>query len=399
MRAVFALCLALSLCTEAFGFSVLTHEAIVDALWNDSMAPLVLERYPTLTAAELKDAHAYAYGGSIIQDVGYYPFGSKLFSDLTHYVRSGDFVELMLRNAQDANEYAFALGALSHYVADTIGHPEATNRVVPELYPKLRRRFGAVMTYEENPAAHLETEFGFDVLQVAKGRYASEDYHEFVGFKVAKRVLEQAFADTYGIELKDVFASVDLALGTYRRGVSTVIPEMTKVAWKQRQQQIETSWPGITRQRFLYNLSRSSYEREWDREYEQPGPFARFLALLFRLIPRVGPFKPLDYRMPDAQSEHLFMKSFNDILAKLRSDVAQLQRGSFEVKDVNLDTGTVTKPGEYRLADHGWSSLLEKLADKEKAIPQDLRDQIVAFYRGTQPESVKARLVLASLSH
>ena len=146
-------------------------------------------------------------------------------------------------------------------------------------------------------------------------------------------------------------------------------------------------------------MSRSSYEREWDREYEQPGPFARFLALLFRLIPRVGPFKPLDYRMPDAQSEHLFMKSFNDILAKLRSDVAQLQRGSFEVKDVNLDTGTVTKPGEYRLADHGWSSLLEKLADKEKAIPQDLRDQIVAFYRGTQPESVKARLVLASLSH
>jgi hypothetical protein len=216
---------------------------------------------------------------------------------------------------------------------------------------------------------------------------------------VAKRVLEQGFTETYGIETKEVFASVDLALGTYRRGVSAVIPEMTKVAWKQRQHQIQTSWPGITRQKFLYNLSRSSYEKEWDGHYEKPGPFAHFLAFVFRLIPKVGPFKSLNYHMPDAQGEQLFMKSFNDILARLRSEAPELRRGHLKLEDVNLDVGVVTGPGQYELADRTWQSLLEKLADNDKPIPQDLRDQIVAYYRGTQPESAKARVVLAALSH
>ena len=59
-----------------------------------------------------------------------------------HYVRSGDFVEALVREARDVNEYAFALGALAHYTSDTVGHPIAVNRAVPIMYPKLLAMHG-----------------------------------------------------------------------------------------------------------------------------------------------------------------------------------------------------------------------------------------------------------------
>src|ERR1044071_8610426 len=181
----------------SFGYSVLTHEAIIDASWKDSIRPLLIKRFPRATEEQLREAHAYAYGGSIIQDMGYYPFGSKFFTDLVHYVRSGDFIEALLDEAQDINEYAFALGALAHYSADNSGHVIAVNRAVPILYPKLRARYGDRITYVEDPTAHLKTEFGFDVVQVARGRYASQAYHDFIGFEVSKSVLQRAFKRTY----------------------------------------------------------------------------------------------------------------------------------------------------------------------------------------------------------
>ena len=202
------------------GYSVLTHEAIIDSSWPNEIKPLLLKRFPGATDDQLRDAHAYAYGGAIIQDMGYYPFGSKFFSDLVHYTRSGDFVTALLRDSQDINEYAFALGALAHYAADNEGHPIAINRAVPMLYPKLHAKYGAEVTYEDNPGAHLKTEFGFDVVQVARGKYASETYHDFIGFKVSKPLLERAFEDTYCLKMEKVFRDVDLALGTYRYSVS-----------------------------------------------------------------------------------------------------------------------------------------------------------------------------------
>jgi hypothetical protein len=104
----------LSLAQTFIGYSVLTHEAIVDLLWADHIKKLLLKRFPDATDDQLREAHAYAYGGSVIQDMGYYPFGNKEFSNLVHYVRSGDFVIALLHDAGDINEYAFALGALSH---------------------------------------------------------------------------------------------------------------------------------------------------------------------------------------------------------------------------------------------------------------------------------------------
>ena len=253
-------------------YSVLTHESIIDSVWDESLAKLLRQKFPNATAEDLKKARAFAYGGSIIQDMGYYPFGSRFFTDLVHYVRSGDFVEAMLRDANDINEYAFALGALAHYSADNTGHPVAINRAVPVLYPKLGRKFGSEVTFADDPASHLKTEFGFDVLQIATGRYLSDAYHDFIGFEVSKPALDRAFQDTYGLELKDVFTTLDLAIGSYRRSVSSVIPAMTKVAWQIKKDEIEKTNPGITREKFLYTLSRSAYEKEWGRDYRRPAP-------------------------------------------------------------------------------------------------------------------------------
>lgn len=377
--------LAMLAVSEAAGFSVLAHEAIVDVLWEQSMTPLIRRRFPNVTPEELRTAHAHAYGGAIIQDLGYYPLGSHLFSDLTHYVRSGDFVSALLKRAQTPQEYAFALGALTHYATDNHGHPGATNLVVPQLYPKLKAKFGSPIPYEKNPAAHLKVEFGFDVLQVAKARYAPDRYRSLIGFAVATRLLDQAFQETYALQLRDVFASVDLAIGTYRWTISGIFPRITKVAWAERRKEIEASQPGITRERFLYQLSRAAYEREWGREYRRPGFFARLLAAVLRIVPRIGPFSALSYRMPNSDAELLFMKTFNATI----EDCRRLMPGGATLEDMNLDIGEPVRRGEYRMADNAYVRLLEKLGDRPVA--RDLREDITAYFGNAEPNSRRAR--------
>jgi len=271
------------------GYSVLTHEAIIDASWKDSIEPLLLKRFPDATQEELLQAHAYAYGGAIIQDLGYYPFGSKFFSDLTHYVRSGDFVLALIEQSTNLNEYAFALGAVAHYAADSAGHRLGTNLAVGIMYHGLAKKYGPVVTYEEKPSAHMKVEYGFDVDQVAKGHYAPKAYHDFIGFEVSKPVLERAFARAYSLDLSSVFFRVDLAISSYRHAVSAVIPRMTKVAWHLKKDEIRHSDPSETKTKFIYNVSDSAYRREWGNVYERPGFADRLKAFFFRLVPKVGP--------------------------------------------------------------------------------------------------------------
>jgi hypothetical protein len=381
LRFVAIITLLCSVTNVSLGYSVLAHEAIVDSLWKDSIQPILVKRYPGATAEQLREAHAYAYGGAIIQDMGYYPLGSKLFTDLVHYVRSGDFIEALLAESRDINEYAFALGALAHYAADNNGHAIAVNRAVPVLYPKLRIRYGDTVTYVEDPTAHIKTEFGFDVVQVARGRYPSESYHDFIGFKTSKPVLERAFKRTYGIELKDIFTNLDLALGTYRRAVSTVIPEMTQVAWETKKDDIEKTTPGVTREKFIYRVSRSEYEKEWGKEYDKPGPFDKTLALFLRIVPKVGPFAPLSFKAPTPEAEGWFIESFNATLKAYRTSLAQASNGTLNLQNKDFDTGEPTRAGEYKLADETYAKLLEKLAAKEfEGVTPELRQNILAFY-------------------
>jgi hypothetical protein len=361
-------------------YSVLTHEAIVDAMWDNSIRAVLLARFPNATGEELMQAHAYAYGGSIIQDLGYYPFGSSFYSDLTHYVRSGDFVVSMIRSSQDLNEYAFSLGALAHYAADNMGHSMATNMSVPLLYPKLRLKFGNRITYADDPFSHSKTEFGFDVFQAAKSRYASDGYKAFIGFQVAKPVLERAFLETYGMPIEKVFLNFDLAVGSYRRAVGTILPAMTRIAWQINRQEIRKDAPGITRKKFLYNLSRSSYEKNWGSTYSKPTRRSQFLAVVFRIVPKVGPFKPLAYKPLTPEIEKLYMVSFNATIERYRVLLSGLKADGLELPNQNIDVGEVTAAGKYRLADEAYAKLLHKLNGHYTEMPPDLRADILAYY-------------------
>jgi hypothetical protein len=351
--------------SRAAAYAVLAHEAIVDSAWDSSIRPLLLKRFPGATPEQLKEAHGYAYGGAIIQDMGYYPHGSFFFSDLTHYVRSGDFVLALIRDSKDLDGYAFALGALAHYAADNEGHPLGTNRAVPLLYPKLKKKYGDSVTYEEDKLAHVKTEFGFDVLQVAQGRYAPDNYHDFIGFGVSTPLLEQAFQETYGLDLKSVFSNENKALESYRYDVSKLLPRATRIAWTLKKDEIMRDQPSMTRKKFLYNLSRASYQKNWGKEYQKPSFEDRLLAFLYRILPKIGPLKVLELRTPTPEAERLFEASFNATLDRYKQLLAQAGTGLPDLPNENFDTGGSTGPGQYRLDDEAQAKLLDELAKQK----------------------------------
>jgi len=367
---------------RADAYSVLAHEANVDALWDSTIVPMLLARFPRASHEEVLEARSYAYGGCVIQDLGYYPFGSHFFSNLLHYVRTGDFVDALIRDAQDIDEYAFALGALGHYAADNDGHPMAVNLAVPLMYPRMRARFGNRVTYAQSPRSHVLVEFSFDVVQVAAAAYAPEAYHSFIGFRVAKPLLERAFSETYGIEMKDVFFNEDLAIATYRHAVGTTIPEMTKVAWNKKRDDIRKVVPGAQKKTFVFNLRRKQYEKEFGADYGKPHGFARVLAFLYRLIPKIGPFRAFAFSVPTPEAERLFLESFTSTRERFRQSLDALRAGHLQLPNTDFDTGRATALGEYSLADDTYDELLGKLADRAFVdVSEALRANLLAYYR------------------
>jgi hypothetical protein len=379
-RALAVLLVLLIGCGSSQAYSVLTHEEIIDLLWNDHLRPMILQRYPGLTKDQMREAHAYAYGGAVIQDMGYYPFGNKEFSDLVHYVRSGDFVMELIKESQTADEYAFALGALSHYSSDITGHP-AVNQSVAIAYPKLRAKFGPIVLYAQDETAHIRTEFGFDMAQVAKQRYAPEQYHDFIGFEVSKELLERVFPVVYGIQLKDVLPHEDLAIGSFRYSVSTLIPHMTKVALRTHKKEIMREVPNFQKQKFLYRLSRADYEKQWGKNYQRPGFGVRFLALLLKLIPKVGPLKALDFKVPTPKTEDLYFTSINQTVDNYGLLLNETRARKVKLDNDDLDSGKPTIAGEYTLADDTYAKLLSHLADKKFDVTTvALQKNVLAFY-------------------
>jgi hypothetical protein len=379
----------LSFPPPALAYSVLTHEAIIDTLWIDTIQPVLTRRFPGATEEQLREAHAHAYGGCIIQDLGYYPFGNHLFSDLVHYARSADFLQALLDESRDLNEYAFALGAVAHYGADVEGHSRAVNRAVPVLFPALRKRFGNEVTYADNPVAHLKTEFGFDVLQVARGHYAPKAYHDFIGFRVSKDLLDRAFEKTYGLHLKDLFRTLDLALGTYRYSVGKMVPNLTRTAWAIKSDEIMKDQPTASRKQFLYNIKRASFEQEWGATYDRPHFGARVLALVFRLVPKFGPLNGLAFKVPTPQTEKMFEDSFDASVTRDRQSFAEARVGDLKIANRDLDTGNPVKPGEYLLTDITYDKLLVKLAEKKFAgVTPELRANILGFYASMKTPDV-----------
>jgi Zinc dependent phospholipase C len=386
-----ALVLPLGYSREINAYAVLAHEAIIDSLWDTNIRPLLVERFPSATLEEIKEAHGYTYGGAIIQDMGYYPHGSFFFSDLAHYVRSGDFVLALLRDSKDIDGYAFALGALSHYAADNDGHPLGTNRAVPVLYPKLKKKYGNSVTYEEDRLAHVKTEFGFDVLEVARGRYAPDSYHDFIGFGVSVPLLEQAFQETYGLELKDVISDEDKVVGSYRHDVSQLLPKATRIAWSLKKEEIMKDQPGITKKKFLYNLSRASYQKNWGQQYQRPTAGERFLAFLVRILPKFGPLRVLQLKTPTPETERMFEASFNATVDRYRQLLSQVGTGQLRLPNDNFDTGEITGPGRYRLNDETHAKLLDALAkqDFRGASPEVQAELLEFFSHANAPYATK----------
>jgi len=387
-------------------YSVLTHEQVVDFLWIDQIVPLLKHRFPQVTEEDLRVAHAFAYGGSMIQDMGYYPFGNKFFSDLLHYVRTGDFVDNLIHDSSTLNEYAFALGALAHYSSDNAGHP-TVNHVVPIEFPQLRKKWGDIVTYADDPKAHIRTEFGFDMVQVAKNRYTSDQYHDFIGFEISQDLLERTFKKTYGLNLNNVLKHEELAIGTFRWSVSRVVPEMTRIALLSRRDEMVKEDPNFDEKKFLFYMSRAKYESQWGSQYRRPGFGARVLAVLLKVLPKVGPFKAASFKIPTQQGEKLYVSSIDHTVESYAAELRKVEGHSLHLDNLDCDTGRPTEPGEYALSDKTYAKLVDKLANRHfDHVPDELRaDLLQYFVRAKSPLSgrrkqrrwAKARRKLKSL--
>jgi hypothetical protein len=379
--AVVAILLVCTAPRSAEAYSVLAHEALIDSAWEDAIAPMLRERFPAASESQILKARAYAYGGSVIQDLGYYPFGSHFFTNLLHYVRSGDFIEAMVRNASDVYEHAFALGALAHYAADVTGHAVAVNRAVPLIYPKLRARFGDEVTYADDPKRHIMVEFAFDVVHVAGSGYVPATYSDFVGFEVSEPLLARAFHDTYGLNLREVFSDVDLAINTYRFTVSKLIPDVTRLAWREKQDDIVKSRPDALERTFVYSLTRQDYEGQFGTHYRKPGLLARFIVFMVKVLPKIGPLSVLAFRLPTPEAQKLFVESFVLVRQRYEQMLGMARRDALNLRNVDFDTGRPTMPGEYARADEAYTELRERLAKKSPVeVPEAMRRDIVRFF-------------------
>jgi hypothetical protein len=430
MSKLYRLLLALLLCalaaTPARAYSVLTHEQLIDLTWQSSIVPLLLSRYPSLTPAQLEHARAYAYGGCVIQDIGYYPFGDTFFSDLTHYVRSGDFVVNLFRNAGNADELAFAVGALSHYIGDTVGHSEATNRAVPVEFPKLRAKYGSRVNYAEGEHQHVQTEFAFDINEIAHGRLAPVHYLKHVGLELPTRQLALAFYQTYG--LREDFTDSRhhrINVGGYRFAVHSFIPHIAyavTLLHRKHEPADPTNDPDL--QRLTREVKAVAVANNWAAYRRHAGIGTYALAGLIYIIPKVGPLKLAAVKGPTPQTEADYVRSVltstDELHYALRrftpppavrssaalaaasdkhSDPAPsaepvpVRHGAFQIiprqsrdprhplPNRDLDTGQTVQPAGYRLTDATYATLLHRLAATPTIpVPPGVKRDILAYY-------------------
>jgi hypothetical protein len=382
-RSIAFLIAVLIIATNGHAYSVLTHEELIDLAWNDSIRPMMLAKFPDATEDELKVAHSFAYGGSAVQDMGYYPFGKRFFSNLTHYVRSGDFVAWMLRNASTLNEYAFAIGALSHYLGDSIGHSEAINPATAIEFPKLKNKYGDKVTYGESPHGHIRTEFAFDVEGMKNTAFAPPAYLRFIGFRVPRKFLERAFMATYGFDLHEVLGEPRASLKSYRSSVRSFIPSFAEAEVVLHGHQFPPPPDDESYRIFEERIKRTNYDRRWKHTYKGPGFKAHFLAVLVFLVPKIGAASDLAIKIPNAQTQELYLRSMNHTVDLFRETLKHTVDTStpFELANVDLDTGHRDQLGDYPLADGAYAQLLERItARPERQIPGELKRHILGYY-------------------
>jgi len=367
----------------AHAFSILAHEAIIDASWACHIKPLLIKKYPSVTEADLKQAYAYTYGGSLVADMGYMPFGSPYFTNLLHYVRSGDFVTTLINEAKSIDEYAFALGAMSHYMADKYGHALATNLSVAIDYPELKKKFGDVVTYDDDHTSHSRIEFAFDVIQTVKGNYAGVAYHNFIGFEIATPVLQRAFLKTYGHELATVYPNFESSIAGFRWGVRDLFPELARVAWRADKAGIKQSNKEVTRRDFSNRMPQDAFAKVRGPK-SRTGLVARSIVHLIEGLPKIGPLKKMGFKYPGATCEEMFLQSMDSIMVNYDSALQRAGEGTLALVNIDYDTGKPSVVHEYALADATYNEWVTKLkTDKQAIITPALHQNILAFYNRT----------------
>ncbi len=369
---------------QASAYSVLTHEELIDLAWTSAIRPLLLARFPGTTEAQLREAHAYAYGGSAIQDMGYYPFAKEFFSDLTHYIRSGNFIDSLLREAKTVDEYAFAIGALSHYWGDSIGHLDATNPATSLDFPKLAARYGPIVTYDESPHAHVRTEFGFDIAQLSHQQFAPPAYLRFIGLEVPRKLLEHAFLDTYGFNLHELVGRAHPALRSYRNSVRSFIPAFAEAELVLHRRQFVPDTQNEAYRIFSERVAKADFERHWGRAYRGPGFGPHVLAVIVKIVPKIGPAAMLAIKIPDRHIEEMYIESVNHTVDTYIAALNRVRENPSEtlmLENRDLDTGARVKPGAYALTDKTYAALLDRLTSKPgRVIPQPLQEDILDYY-------------------
>jgi hypothetical protein len=367
--------------TPGVPYSAQTHEALIDLAWKQSIRPLLLKRFPNLTEAQLREAHGYAYGGSAIQDFGYYPFGNRFFSDLTHYVRSGDFVLALLRNAKTPDELAFAIGSLSHYIGDTIGHSDAVNHSVPIEFPKLEKQYGNIVNYAQNPHAHVRTEFAFDINQLSKRRFAPSAYLRYVGLDVADHLLRRSFFETYGLVLPDLIGRRDAAVRTYRFAIRSFLPDIARAETLLHKKSFPDDLPSPDLDEIAKDLAQAAADNEWERFRKSPGFTSHLYAGFIFILPKVGPLKMLSIRGPNEHTEDLYIKSVNRSIKSMRLVLTHFDTVARYLPNRDLDTGDRVKPGGYKLTDKTYAKLLALLTKTpNRPIPLQVKHDLAAYY-------------------
>ena len=375
------LCLLL-VCQPAGAYSLLTHEQLIDLTWQSSIAPLLRSRYPNITPEELEKARSYAYAGCVIQDIGYYPFGDPFFSDLTHYVRSGDFVVYLFRDAKNANQLAFAIGALSHYIGDNIGHSQATNLAVPVEFPKLAAKYGPVVTFGEGQHPHIQTEFAFDINEIAHRRLAPVHYLRHVGLNVPTKQLATAFYETYGLSenfSKARFQRVNV--GGFRFAVRSFIPRIAYALTLLHRSQMPADSSSPDLQKLADEVARVAADNDWDHYRKKAGIGTYSLAGFIYVLPKIGPLKLLAIKGPTDATEEEYVRSVNRSTDELSSVLGRFGKRGQTLANRDLDTGAPVQPGAYRLTDDTYAKLLDRLvADPRHTVPPGLKSDIVNYY-------------------
>ncbi len=368
-----------------YGYSVQTHQELIDLNWKQTIRPFLLERFPRATSAELETAHAYAFGGCAIQDLGYYPFANEFFSNLTHYVRSADFVRSLFKQAKNLNELAFAIGALSHYVGDSIGHSRAVNVSVAIEFPKLARKYGPVVTYDENPHAHVRTEFAFDINEISKHRMAPSAYLRHIGLKVPSALLAKAFSETYGLDFEQIVGKRRPVVRSYRFSVRSFIP---RIAWAEsvlHRQGFPPDSPSQAFQIFNQRLADADFENRWNQYRKKAGIRTHLLAWIIVILPKIGPLSLLAIRGPSPQTQEFYLESVNAASDALKRLLATWNTTENTLPNRDLDTGEKVRPGAYPLTDETYAKLLDKITQSpSRDLPAGLKQAILDYYADPQ---------------